>query len=86
MADESLEKKPEAAADDAAGDDWTAALEEQNNAANAPAAFDELDDGVAANDEGSQNLDFLLDIPLKVTVELGKTTMIINDMLQLSQG
>lgn len=86
MADENLEKKPEAEAENASGDDWAAALEEQNNAANAPAAFEELDEGVAANGEGSQNLEFLLDIPLKVTVELGKTTMIINDMLQLSQG
>jgi flagellar motor switch protein FliN/FliY len=35
---------------------------------------------------GSQNLDFLLDIPLEVTVELGRTSMIINKMLQLTQG
>jgi flagellar motor switch protein FliN/FliY len=35
---------------------------------------------------GSQNLDFLLDIPLDVTVELGRTSMIINKMLQLTQG
>ena len=86
MADENSEKKPEATTEDASGDDWAAALEEQNNTADTPAAFDELHDGAAANNEGSQNLDFLLDIPLKVTVELGKTSMIINDMLQLSQG
>jgi len=35
---------------------------------------------------GNQNLDFLLDIPLDVTVELGRTSMIINKMLQLTQG
>ena len=33
-----------------------------------------------------QNLDFILDIPLKVTVELGKTSILIKDLLQLSQG
>lgn len=33
-----------------------------------------------------QNLDFILDIPLKVTVELGRTTVIIKDLLQLGQG
>ena len=35
---------------------------------------------------GNQNLDFLLDIPLKVSVELGRASMIIDKMLQLTQG
>ena len=33
-----------------------------------------------------QNLDFILDIPLKVTVELGRTSVIVKDLLQLGQG
>lgn len=33
-----------------------------------------------------QNLDFILDIPLKVTVELGKMNIVIKELLQLSQG
>lgn len=33
-----------------------------------------------------QSLDFILDIPLKVTVELGRSRMSIRDILQLSQG
>ncbi len=33
-----------------------------------------------------QSLDFILDIPLKVTVELGRTRMLIRDILQLAQG
>src|SRR5581483_6608149 len=33
-----------------------------------------------------QSLDFILDIPLKVTVELGRTKMAIRDILQLAQG
>ncbi len=32
------------------------------------------------------NLDSLLDIPLEVTVELGRTTMQINELLGLGQG
>ena len=32
------------------------------------------------------NLDFILDIPLEVTAELGRTKMMINDLLQLGQG
>lgn len=35
---------------------------------------------------GGQNLDFILDIPVEVTVELGKTKMLVNDLLQLGQG
>jgi flagellar motor switch protein FliN/FliY len=33
-----------------------------------------------------QSLDFILDIPLKVTVELGRTKMAIREILQLAQG
>ena len=33
-----------------------------------------------------QNLDFILDIPLKVSVELGRTQIIVKDLLQLGQG
>ena len=32
------------------------------------------------------DIDFLLDIPLNVKVEIGRTRMLINDLLQLSQG
>jgi len=35
---------------------------------------------------GTKDIDFLLDIPLQVTVELGRTKMLINDLLQLGQG
>ncbi len=33
-----------------------------------------------------QSLDFILDIPLKITVELGRSKMAIRDILQLAQG
>ena len=32
------------------------------------------------------NLDFILDIPLEITVELGRTKMQIHELLKLSQG
>jgi len=32
------------------------------------------------------NLDFVLDIPLEVSVELGRTKMLISDLIQLGQG
>ena len=53
--------------------------------------IDNLVDEVKAGDDSInklkvQNLDFILDIPLKVTVELGRTSVIIKDLLQLGQG
>lgn len=41
--------------------------------------------GDSAKDE-SENLDLLLDIPLEITIELGRTKMLINDLLKLGQG
>lgn len=42
---------------------------------------------VAAAARGSEeNLDLLLDIPLEITIELGRTRMLINDLLKLGQG
>jgi len=38
------------------------------------------------NESGVHSLDFILDIPLKVTVELGRTKMSVRDILQLAQG
>ncbi len=32
------------------------------------------------------NLDFILDIPLRVSVELGRTKILVRDLLQLGQG
>jgi flagellar motor switch protein FliN/FliY len=32
------------------------------------------------------NIEFILDIPLQVTAELGRSKMVINDLLQLGQG
>ncbi len=37
-------------------------------------------------DEKIKKLDMILDIPLKVSVELGRTKLLVNDLLQLGQG
>lgn len=34
----------------------------------------------------TKNLNFILDIPLEVTVQLGRTNMLVNDLLKLGQG
>lgn len=35
---------------------------------------------------GKRDLDFILDIPLEVSAELGRTRLLINELLQLGQG
>jgi flagellar motor switch protein FliN/FliY len=49
-----------------------------------PAVFDEVQKG----DTPRQvlDLDFVLDIPLSLTVELGRSRMLISELLQLGQG
>ena len=47
-------------------------------------AFNDLQD--PANDNKPANLDFILDIPLEISVELGRTKMMIHDLLKLGQG
>ncbi len=54
-------------------------------------AISNLADQIKTGDEALnklkvQNLDFILDIPLKVSVELGRTQVVIKDLLQLGQG
>ena len=39
-----------------------------------------------AADTSNANMEFILDIPLEVSVELGRTKMLINDLLKLGQG
>jgi len=36
--------------------------------------------------KGGNNLDLILDIPLRVTVELGRTKMVVSELLNLGQG
>jgi flagellar motor switch protein FliN/FliY len=49
---------------------------------------DDLDDDEAApaTSGETKSLDLILDIPLTVAVELGRSKMLINDLLQLGQG
>ncbi len=50
-----------------------------------PASFSDFGD-FESNQSETKNLDMLLDIPLQVTVELGRTKKTIKDILEMSQG
>lgn len=47
-------------------------------------SFGDLND--PSGDHQSANLDFILDIPLEITAQLGRTKMMIHDLLKLGQG
>jgi flagellar motor switch protein FliN/FliY len=72
-------------------DDWGAAMAEQAASTQAaglsakPHVFEEF--GSATGATASRNdLDMILDIPVQLTVELGRTKMPIKNLLQLAQG
>jgi flagellar motor switch protein FliN/FliY len=71
-------------------DDWGAAIAEQEKADAArtdvkPSVFEEL--SPKANKlETHNDIDFILDIPVQLTVELGRTKIAIKKLLQLAQG
>ncbi len=73
-----------------AADDWGAALAEQTAADSPPAAaakphvFEKF--GAAGASTTPNDLDMILDIPVNLTVELGRTKMPIKNLLQLAQG
>ena len=73
--------------DQITADDWGAAMAEQA-AATEPAAqphvFEQF--GAAGGATAHNDLDMILDIPVQLTVELGRTKMPIKNLLQLAQG
>lgn len=77
----------------AAEDDWGAAIAEQEQAEAAAlkvqqastAVFKDLAGG-GLKGETHNDIDFILDIPVQLTVELGRTKIAIKNLLQLAQG
>jgi flagellar motor switch protein FliN/FliY len=66
-------------------DDWAAALAEQAEPVKAsPAVFKDL--AASPPSGATHDIDFILDIPVLLTVELGRTKITIKNLLQLAQG
>jgi len=72
---------------DLSADDWAAAMAEQESAAKSAQsrAFPELAPG-SPGAAGGGRLDMVLDIPVQLTVELGRAKIAIRNLLQLAQG
>ena len=75
-----------------ADNDWAAAMAEQAAADAATpvrhvaAPVFEQFSPAAAKPAGTQDIDLILDIPVQLTVELGRTKIAIKHLLQLAQG
>jgi flagellar motor switch protein FliN/FliY len=71
--------------------DWEKSLEEEpaSPVTDAPELEPASESKVTSPKETTEklpNMELLLDVPLEITAELGRTRMIINDLLQLGQG
>ncbi len=74
-------------------DDWSAALQEQEHATRAPRTpdnvvpqqFEQFNAGGAPAAQRT-DLDMILDIPVQLEVQLGRTKISIKNLLQLAQG
>lgn len=85
--------------EDAVADEWAAALEEQGDeeAKAAEAAseaadssdavqFQQFDGNTNASGSGDIQLDAILDVPVIMAMEIGRTRINIRNLLQLNQG
>lgn len=62
------------------------ALEPKNSGLESGGPPASSDIKVPAGENHPDKLDFILDIPLEITVQLGRTRMLIHDLLKLGQG
>lgn len=79
-------------------DDWAAAMAEQseedttvaeqseNKKDYERAEFQDLNDNTTKLTEADANLDVILDIPVTISMEIGRTELPIHSLLQLNQG
>ncbi|AKQ55981.1 flagellar motor switch protein FliN [Bordetella hinzii] len=76
-------------------DDWASAMAEQNAAAPAAPAAAPAPQSAAQTvfkpltskeNAGGADIDLIMDVPVQLTVELGRTRLTIKNLLQLGQG
>ncbi len=83
-------------ANEALADEWAAAMEEQDvvdeqvipasTIGAESAQFQELTSESRAGGSGEVQLDAILDVPVTISMEIGRTQITIRNLLQLNQG
>lgn len=92
MSEETENNETPSSEDASAEDDWAAAMAEQAIAEAAPAAAAQPAQIFPAFGESGgkasmmNELDMILDIPVQISVELGRTKITIKNLLQLAHG
>jgi flagellar motor switch protein FliN/FliY len=79
----------EAVDQDAMADEWAAAMEEQGDTEPESDVFEQVQaTPISASVElgGDVKLDVILDIPVTIAMEIGRTQLSIRNLLQLNQG
>ncbi|MBK1679981.1 flagellar motor switch protein FliN [Rhodocyclus tenuis] len=84
----SEENENSSAADNVGEDDWAAAMAEQAVSEPTPAPAQIFQTFSEPSGKGTMmnELDMILDIPVQITVELGRTKITIRNLLQLAHG
>jgi flagellar motor switch protein FliN/FliY len=65
-------------------EDFSIKNDEKSQKKSSPISSNDEDDSIKNVDISRMKM--VLDVPLKVTVELGRTKLLVNDLLQLGQG
>ena len=100
MAEDSKETLNTSEDDGATDDAWGEALAEQKQATQAneqksepddnpvfqPAEFQDLEAGSVDKGNENTNLDMILDIPVTISLEIGRAKISIRNLMQLNQG
>jgi len=89
MTDENTDEITDAITDEISADDWGAAMAEQATSTPSQPAAQPHSFAQFASATGTavhNDLDMIMDIPVQLTVELGRTKMPIKNLLQLAQG
>lgn len=72
--------------EDLMADAWAAALGEQSDGEAKRAELEELQEDSPLSQEERRKLDAILDIPVTITMEVGRSQISIRNLLQLNQG
>lgn len=72
-------------------DDWAAAMEEAADGGDAAAGvqhagFENLEASSSGHGKEDMNLDVILDVPVTMSLEIGRSQISIRNLLQLNQG
>ena len=76
------DKKP----DKNGSNNYTQERHEESGPDESGKVYEFSDLNTSADPQGSGDIEFILDIPLEITVELGRTKLMINELLKLGQG